>query len=372
MHHASPTPPIDRLLLALAAQNAEHGTLLLDLEHRIFWASPTAERILGADPGALHGRQLATLFTDEERGLGIPEVEVAIARAGSPSEDDRWQQRMDGSRFWASGALVPLYDDAGTLAGFGKTFRNRTDLRLQFQTLRNRLAASQAAAQRREAFLLTLAHELRNPLAPMTTTCHVLRTLDGDPRLQQAADLLERQIRTMARLIDDMLDTSLAGPTDLSLHLAPVAINGLLRDAAEAVRAQAQARGQSMDVIAPDEPLVVDADPDRLRQVFSNLLANAVKFTPDGGRLWVKLTKEGNECVARVEDTGMGLAPEQHARVFELFARAEPEPLPAGQGVGLALVKTLVERHGGTVQVESDGAGKGAKFTVRLPLHETQ
>lgn len=358
-------PQHEHLLLLLAQQNSEHGTLLLDLDCRIFWANPAAERILGASLDALRDQPFAMLFTPQDRELGVPDVELAIARSGGTAEDDRWQQRPDGSRFWASGALVPLYDH-GKLAAFGKIFRNRSDLRLQIETLQRRLAAQLDAERNRVSELRMLAHELRNPLTPMMTTCHLLRALDGTPQIQRAAELFEHQIQTLGRTIDDIPQT-VAQPGTAAFRTEPLALNALLREVVEMHRAEAQACDQRLDLLVPSDDLYVDGDIDRLRQVFENLLSNALKFTPGGGQIWIKLTTEHDECVARVEDTGVGLAPDQFDRIFELFARAEPTASTPGSGVGLAVVKLWVERHGGSVQVESDGPQTGCKFTVRLP-----
>jgi signal transduction histidine kinase len=300
--------------------------------------------------------------------MGIPELELEIARSGSPSEDDRWQQRSDGSRFWASGAVVRLVDESEKVVGLGKIFRNRTDLRMQFDTLRNQAAAHSEKVRTRETFLKTVAHELRNPLTPMLTTCHALRKGSSDPTVHNAVQLIERQIGTMVRLLDDMLDVEQQEAGQFPLEAQPLALNDLLRDVAETLRPQIEERRQRLDVMLPPDTLRVNGDRDRLQQVFLNLLANATKFTPEGGRIWLKATTEGSECVARVEDTGVGLEPDQMTAIFEMFARADSAAAVPGHGVGLALVKHLVERHRGSVQAESDGPGTGSKFVVRLPV----
>lgn len=362
---AARTAHLTRLILE---QGTEHAALALCPNAMIVWANAAAARILGYELDQLCGMHLSAIFTPEEQALGIPDVEIGIARAGSVSEDDRWQQQRDGTRFWANGALVPLHDDAGKLIGFGKIFRNRTDLRLQFNTLQNQLDVATALGTRRDRYIATFAHELRNPLTPLLMTCTLLRAASDDPRILDSASIIERQVADIARAIDRILETATGVSEELPPERVEVSINELMADVETRLRPAALARSHALTLLVPESALSVRGDRDRLSQVFANLVSNAIKFTPVGGRIWMKLTKEGNEIVARVEDDGIGLARDQMDRIFEMFARADPTGDVPGSGIGLAIVKSAVELHHGTVQVESDGPGTGSKFTVRLPM----
>ncbi len=352
----------------LLEQDTEHAALALSLDATIVWANAAAARILGYTLDELHGLHVSAIFTPEDKSFGIPHLEVDVARAGSVSEDDRWQQTRDGARFWASGALVPLYDKGGTLTGFGKVFRNRTDLRQQFDTLQNQLDAALTMARQRDHYIATIAHELRNPMTPLLMTSTLLRAASDDPRVHDAAAIIERQIAQMTRVIDEVLETATATSGEIVLAREPVSMNDVMAEVEALLAPSSAQRGQSLSLLVPEVPLFVRGDRGRLVQVFTNLLANAIKFTPPRGRIWMKLTKEGAEIVARVEDTGLGLAKDQMERIFDMFARADPAGEISGFGIGLAIVKAFVEGHDGTVQAESDGVGMGCKFTVRLPM----
>jgi signal transduction histidine kinase len=173
-------------------------------------------------------------------------------------------------------------------------------------------------------------------------------------------------------MVDDLMDAAGIEAGKLQLRLQVLSLNEAIEDATESLRLQAEARRQSLEAITLPAPVYVKADPDRLRQIFFNLLTNAIKYTPEGGRIWIKQTTEGDEVVVRVEDSGIGMTAEILPRVFELFTQEESaRPLAkGGLGVGLALVRELVAMHGGIVQVRSDGRNKGSEFTVRLPLHK--
>lgn len=359
---------LDALIRQLVLQSPEHAVLLLGTDGRTRWGNDTACRLLGVTPAALADGELAEFFIPEERALGVPENEIKIARADSPAEDDRWQQRADGSRFWASGVLLPLRADDGRLLGFGKIFRNRSDIRLQMDTLRNQVDANVQAAEERGRQLARVAHELRNPLSPIGFGCHALRARIRDADTTATLDMIERQLALLNQLVEDLVEATVADADGMHLSLEVLSINAVLRNAAAAVAGAVAERGHQLDLLLISDALCVLGDAHRLQQVFVNLLQNAAKFTPPGGRIWLKVTTEGDECVARVEDNGIGLAPDRMGGIFAMFARADPDGAVPGLGIGLAVVKAVVERHGGTVQVESDGPGAGTKFTVRLPI----
>jgi two-component system CheB/CheR fusion protein len=228
----------------------------------------------------------------------------------------------------------------------------------------------------KDEFLATLSHELRNPLNVIVGYSEVLcRSPEAQrvPVVHQAADAIRRNALAQAQLVSDLLDLSRLQTGKLAIHPQSVALVPLLGDAAEAVRSDAEAKGVALECGPADESLVVEADAVRVRQILWNLLHNAVKFTPEGGRVTVRLSREGERARLEVEDTGLGLAPHFLPDVFEMFRQAEagPSRRHGGLGIGLALVRQLVELHGGDVRAESEGLGKGARFTVWLPLRRS-
>jgi PAS domain S-box-containing protein len=226
------------------------------------------------------------------------------------------------------------------------------------------------ADRQKDQFLATLAHELRNPLAPVASAMQLI-SLRGstDPQVLWALDVVNRQTHNMTRLIDDLMDVSRISQNKLVLRIEPVDLVAVLRDAMDISRPLMQRQGQQMTVDLPHEPVILDGDATRLAQVFANLLDNAVKYTEAGGALSLTARFEGAEVVVSVRDTGIGIAPEHTAHIFELFSqvRASQDRAKGGLGIGLALAKQLVHLHGGTISVQSEGEGQGSEFVVRLP-----
>jgi signal transduction histidine kinase len=230
--------------------------------------------------------------------------------------------------------------------------------------------ALRQADRRKNEFLAMLAHELRNPLAPIRNAAQILQRLSGDnPAVVAASAILERQVKHMVRLVDDLLDVSRITRGRIELRKGCVDLGVALHDAVEAARSLFTDLDQTLIVKGPSRPLQLDADPSRLAQIIGNLLSNANKFTPAGGHVWVSATREGEEAVIRVKDDGIGLAHDELTRIFELFAQVDTslERSQSGLGIGLTLVRNLVELHDGTVEAQSEGLGKGSDFTVRLP-----
>jgi len=364
-------PGLADLLHMLARQSLEHAIVLLDPKGNVTWWSPGAERIFQYSAEEVLGRPSKIMFTSQDNQRGIPEFELEGATRDHPSEDDRWQQRKDGSRFWASGVMVALRAEDGTLVGYGKMLRNRTDQRELVETLRNRVGALEEQSRRQDAFLSTLSHELANPLGPLMNATRIIRTsMVASGEVEFALRVIERQTQLLRTLVSDLLEFSRAGAGKIDLKRVRIALNEAIANAVHDCRALADERRHELQTIAPRSPIHVEADPERLQQVFVNLLTNAIKYTPPGGRVSIKATTEGDEAVVRVEDTGVGIPHEMLPRIFELFTQVdETRPMSmGGLGIGLALVKELVTLHGGTVQVLSEGRGRGSEFTVRLPL----
>ena len=364
-------PAIGDMLRLLAERSTEHAIMLLDPDGRILWWNDAAERVFGMPRTEAIGLHLSRLFTPEQIERGLPEHELATAQAGTPAEDDRWMRRSDGAHFWATGASVALRDQAGRLLGFGKILRNRTDVREQIETLRKRIELLEMTGRRKDEFLTTLSHELRHPLAPLQHAVEVIRR--ATPRTVEAEfplRVIDRQVESLKRLVDDLLDLARIGAGKVELQKRELHLQDVLHHAVENVSPFIRQRHHQLDVLLPRVPITIEADADRLLQVFVNLLNNAAKYTPENGRIWLKSTVEADEAVVHIEDTGIGVSPDVLPRIFELFTQAESARANAqgGLGIGLSLVKNLVTLHGGSVQVDSDGPGKGSVFSVRLPM----
>ncbi len=361
---------IERLLWLLAQQTQEQCILLMDTKGRIIWANSAAEHVLGCPASDLEGSPASRFFTPEDIARGIPQHERRIARRHGTSEDDRWQVRADGSRFWVSGILVALRNAEGHLLGYGKIFRNQIDWKEQLETLKNQVQALTLADRQKNLFLATLAHELRHPLSPLANAVQLLRLVaPNNPNLQYPVKLIERQVDFIDRLVNDLSDLTGISAGKVQLAMERVALQEIVEAAAETVQPSLNQHRQHLEVLPPSAPILVNGDPTRLRQVFLNLIENAIKYTPEEGRIWVKMTVEGNEAVTRVEDTGIGISPEMLCSIFEMFTQVEASHGQGGLGIGLALVKNLVALHRGTVQAKSEGLGKGSEFIVRLPIH---
>jgi CheY-like chemotaxis protein len=215
-----------------------------------------------------------------------------------------------------------------------------------------------------------LAHELRNPLAPMTTATELLGTVPSNAMLDELRRMIARQLNHLTRLVDDLLDTSRITTGRIILQRTRVDLGEVVRHSLETSRPLIVSRGHEIVSIEHDEPVLVEADPVRLAQVVTNLLNNSAKFTPPGGRIELRTFVEGDNAVVSVSDTGIGIVPETLPHVFDRQKRVDEPHEDAGLGLGLSLVKRLVELHGGTVEARSAGSGCGATFVIRLPLVE--
>jgi signal transduction histidine kinase len=232
-----------------------------------------------------------------------------------------------------------------------------------------------AADRRKDEFLATLAHELRNPLAPIRNALFIMKRSPGDAQaVAQSREMIDRQVVQMVRLVDDLIDISRVTTGKLALRRERVELGAVARSALEGVEPLARSRGHSIVTRLPGEPTYLNADPTRLAQVFLNLLNNAVKFTDPGGEIRFECAIEDEELAARVRDNGIGIAPEMLESIFDMFAQADRslERSTAGLGVGLALSRRLVELHGGSIVAKSAGIGRGSEFTVRIPVPRAQ
>jgi|SRR6185312_13059943 len=237
--------------------------------------------------------------------------------------------------------------------------------------LSNRIRELEGALRDRDEFLAVLAHELRNPLAPIRNVAEIVRACaDSDERLRKLGDILERQVAQMSRLVDDLFDTARMRWGRLTLAREVVDVATVLSGAVETMKPRFVSRSLALSLTIRHEALPANADPTRLTQIFCNLLDNAAKYTPDGGRIEIEVRRDGNHALVRVEDSGIGIPDRMLTAIFEPFTQVKSasEQARGGLGLGLPIVKKLVEMHGGSVEARSDGPGRGAEFVVKLPL----
>lgn len=258
----------------------------------------------------------------------------------------------------------------------GRNLAEQTLLNTQLQeNIRERErveAALRDADRHKDEFIATLAHELRNTLAPIGNAVHLLRMANGgDPATDQICEMLERQVRNLVRLVDDLMEVSRITRGKVELRTEPIELAAAIRSAVEESQPLIEASGHQLAISLPPEPIILNGDPIRLSQVFANLLNNATKYMDKGGQIWLHAHQEEGDVVVSVRDTGIGIPPEMLPHIFQLFTQVDNSTRKAqgGLGIGLTLVQSLVELHGGRVEARSPGIGKGSEFIVRLPLH---
>jgi PAS domain S-box-containing protein len=272
-------------------------------------------------------------------------------------------RRRDGEYRWVVDTGLPRFDPDGVYEGHIGCVIDVHDRKTFEEALKE-------ADRRKDEFLATLAHELRNPLAPIRNSVNVLKARrDGDDETAWAQDVIDRQVQQMARLLDDLLDVSRITRGKLELRRKPVKLNDIVQIAVETSRPLIDASGHSLEVAIPEDPITLDADQTRLAQAISNLLNNAAKYTEPGGQIRLTARRLGGDVLLCVKDNGIGIAPEMLPSVFGMFTQLDSsrERTQGGLGIGLTLVKRLVEMHGGTIDAQSDGPGLGSEFTIRIP-----
>jgi PAS domain S-box-containing protein len=351
-------------------QSIDHAAVFLDPAGIIIGWLAGSEMILGYKAADAVGRHVGLIFTEDDRAKGFPDYELEVAAHDKFSENSRWHVRQDGTRIWMSGTVTAIKSEAGEVQGFVKLMRDQTDYRARLERFENQVAELADGREKTHRFLKTLGHELRNPLGVLTNTHMILGRMVSDERAHRTIDQLGAQLAVLRRLADDLMDVSRIELGKVALERRRVDLRELLREAVQNFQTAADAKSIRLESLLPPSPLLVEVDPDRMQQVILNLLGNAVKYTPVGGHVWIKATQEANEVVCHVQDNGIGIYPPVLPRIFDLFTQA-PEARGmsgGGIGVGLALVRQLVELHGGTVQARSSGLGKGAEFSFRLPV----
>jgi PAS domain S-box-containing protein len=348
--------------LAAIVESSQDAIVSKTLDGVILSWNAGAERLFGYAPDEAVGRPI-TLIIPPERHDEEHEILARIARGERVEHFETVRVSKQGRRIDISLTVSPVRDRAGRVVGASKVARDITDRKRAEEALRE-------ADRRKDQFIALLAHELRNPLAPLRNGLQVMGLAGADDNaVAQARDMMERQLGHMVRLIDDLLDVARISQNKMELRRSRVLLMDVLRGAVETARPAIEAAGHELIISLPPEPVHLDADLTRLAQVFSNLLTNSAKYTERGGRIWLAAERRGGEVVVSVRDTGIGIPADALPRIFDMFSQVgrSIERSTGGLGIGLALVKGLVEMHDGTVTAASDGPGKGSTFTVKLP-----
>ena len=359
------------LLELMYAENEDMALILLDADGVVVAWMMGAARVFGRTTDEMCGRTLHCLFTAGDQAARVPENELANARGRDIGEDDRWMVRSDGALFWASGFVQCLRSRDGEVRGYAKLLRDRTDIRGQIETLRNRAESLAREDERQVLMFGALAHELRTPFSAISNAVQLVEHVRrGDSSLDFPLQILKRQINYVNSLIDGLEEVVRSRTGKTVLNLQDLQLDALLADVVQTVQPMLDDKRQQISLLVPPTPVSLQADPVRLRQVFLNLLQNGSKFSDRGKTIFVTCTVEVDEAVVKVEDQGRGISAALLPRVFDVLTQAEPAPgdqSSPGLGLGLSLVKEYVELHGGSVQVRSEGLGRGSEFTVRLP-----
>jgi PAS domain S-box-containing protein len=341
----------------------DYAIYMLDPEGIITSWNAGAQRIKGYRRDEIVGKHFSRFFSAEDIEAGRPWEELATARRDGRWEGEGWRVKKDGERFWARVVVTVLLDADGRQRGFAKVTQDLTERR-------ERQALEQAAGNVNE-FIAMLAHELRNPLAPIRTAVQVMDKLPADdPAQVEMRRTIDRQGAQLERIVDDMLDIARITRGTLTIEHLPLNVADVIRRAVETATPSIQAAQHGLEIELPEQPVMVQGDAHRLTQLLTNLLNNAARYTPQRGRIGISARGEGNWAVVRVRDTGRGIERDIIGRIFDMFVQGRPplQRVGGGLGVGLALARRIAEMHGGTLEAKSEGAGKGSEFTLRLPL----
>jgi PAS domain S-box-containing protein len=345
---------------------------IFDLHGAPLFVNRAGLDLLGlADIQEARAMPVASLFFPEDQPLIVEHFLPSVLEKGHGEIDVRFRHFKTGEARWMAYKVLTLPDANGQPMAFATVSQDVTERRRLEDDLR-RLAADLSEADRRKnEFLALLAHELRNPIAPISNAARALSLGASDSKeVRAASDMLERQVGQLARLVDDLLDISRITRGRIELRQERVELGPIVQHAVEAVKVTYASMNQELTVSLPPEPIFLDADPTRLAQIVGNLLNNACKFTDRGGRVSLTVERSDGSASIRVRDNGIGFKPEHLPRMFEMFAQVDTslERSRDGLGIGLTLVKTLTEMHGGTVEAHSEGPGRGSEFIVRLPV----
>jgi len=354
--------------LAITLRSIGDAVIATDEHGRVTMANPVAEKLTGWPQAEAVGKPLDEVFriVNEDTRAVVESPVAKVLREGGivGLANHTVLIRRDTTETAIEDSGAPILDDAGSTTGVVLVFRDATQARAAEKALHD-------ADRRKDEFLATLAHELRNPLAPIrqaaSTAAHAAATPEN---VRWSLGVIQRQVAHMARLLDDLLDVSRITRGRLDIQRARVPLKSVVDSAVEIAQPVVQANRHQLTVQLPTEPLELEVDALRIAQVLGNLLTNAAKYTPAEGRIRITAERDGSDVLIRVIDNGIGLAPADLPRVFEMFTQISPahDRSNSGLGIGLALSKALVELHGGSISALSAGPGQGSEFVVRLAL----
>ncbi|HVF23065.1 MAG TPA: PAS domain S-box protein [Pyrinomonadaceae bacterium] len=357
-------------LLAAIVESSNDAIISKSLDGIIQTWNAAAERLFGFTAEEAVGRHISIVIPPER--IAEEEQIIRRLRAGQRVEQFETERvRSDAQRIIVALTISPIKDDAGNVVGASKIVRDVTQRKRLEDNLRVLAANLSENDRRKNEFLATLAHELRNPLAPMSNMLEVLKRADGDGAIiDQAHETIERQLGQMVRLVDDLLDLNRITHDRLELRRSEVDLSSVIQQAVEVARPLVDEAGHKLIVELPKEPIYLNADRTRLAQVFGNLLNNSSKYTRARGSIWLTAKRDGGEVVVTVKDNGAGIPPDKLNSIFEMFMQVDStsDRSQGGLGIGLTLVKRFVEMHDGTIEPRSAGEGMGSEFTVRLPI----
>jgi PAS domain S-box-containing protein len=363
----------ERLALALSASRL--GDWSWSAKNDVITFSARAAEIFGIPAGPHMTRAEMLTMLPEEDALRVRQAVSRAIADGAYYDIEYRVTRPDGKQVWVLSRGGAHYDPQGQVAGMLGVLQDITATKKMERELRVRADALAEADRRKDEFLATLAHELRNPLAPLRNALEIVRRPGiPDAARSQARDIMTRQVAQMSRLIDELLDISRITSGKIALHLETVSLGAVLDAALEIAQPLIQARQHRVQLSLPQEDILLQADKTRLAQVLSNLLNNAAKYTAPDGVITVSARREDGQAAISVHDTGQGIAPDMLPHVFEMFVQGDRATAPeetgmgVGLGVGLTLAKRLTELHGGSLEARSRGLGQGSEFLLRLPL----
>jgi two-component system CheB/CheR fusion protein len=362
----------------VAESTGDYAIMTMDPEGKITGWNKGAELNFGFTEAEMLGQPLDVIFTPEDRANGIPADEMRRAREDGRAEDERWHVRKDGSRLFCQGVMTPLTD--GTLYGYAKIARDQTE-RVQQESKREAALSNEqqgrslaeSASAMKDEFLAIMSHELRHPLNLIYINAELLTRLPEvrqSPAALRATGIIRNSVSSQAKIIDDLLDMSRLSTGKLSLARSEVDLCKLSAQIMDVLKEDPLVAPLRLQFVQPDTPLMVSADAVRIEQVVLNLLNNAVKFTPAGGTVALTLQVEDGHARLDVADTGAGIEPRFLPHIFDMFGQGGAATVRSktGLGIGLALVRHIVELHGGRVEAASEGAGQGSRFSLWLPL----
>ncbi|TWU20019.1 hybrid sensor histidine kinase/response regulator [Allorhodopirellula heiligendammensis] len=361
---------LDEQIRLFLEQISDYAIFMMDTECRATTWNDGVKQVLGFDELEFLDRDVRPLiFTPEAHASGVVDAEFERATKNGAASDDRWMKRKDDTQFWASGITSSIRNASGKVVGFSKVMRDMTEQKQNSDELSRLAAELSEESRRKNEFLATLAHELRNPLSPIKSAVQLMSLMDVSPEIHDLRATMEVQVEQIVRLLDDLMDVSRIGRGKIDLKKQVVEISTVIDAAVDNAQSHVEANSQQLSVRVAPSGLCVDVDPARITQVICNLINNASKYSDVDCKIDVSAERVDEFVVITVTDNGSGISPERIDDIFEMFAQIEDsvERGVAGLGIGLTLVRTLVELHGGTVAAASDGIGKGSEFTIRLP-----